>query len=187
RRWTQRRLHSTHRLQGRTMIRRRDKSGFAKLRAFAAEMEWRDRAGIAMGCKTLIALVLAVGAMQMSRAQTRREPLWEYGLGIGAIAFQDYPGSDTSHVYPIPVAYVLYNGTFLKADRNGERGMLLNQQWVELNVSGGISAPVRNDAVRYGMPELRPTIQLGPSVDLHLLHSNEHRVKLDLDLPVRAA
>jgi len=99
------------------MIRRRDKSGFAKLRAFAAEMEWRDRAGIAMGCKTLIALALVAGAVQVSRAQTRQEPLWEYGLGIGAIAFQDYPGSDTSHVYPIPVAYLLYNGTFLRADR----------------------------------------------------------------------
>lgn len=155
--------------------------------ALAAKMEWHNRADIAMGCKTLIALALVVGAMQISRAQTRQEPLWEYGLGIGAIAFQDYPGSDTSHVYPIPVAYILYNGTFLKADSIGVRGLLLNQEWVELNVSGGISAPVRNDAVRYGMPELRPTIQLGPSVDLHLIHSNAHRVKLDLDLPARAA
>ena len=173
--------------QNQRMIRRRKKNRFGKLTTLAAKREWHNRADIAMGCKTLIALVLAIGAMQMSRAQTRQEPLWEYGLGIGAIAFQDYPGSDTSHVYPIPVAYVLYNGTFLKADRNGVRGLLLNQEWVELNVSGGISAPVRNDAVRYGMPELRPTVQLGPSVDLHLIHSNAHKVKLDLDLPVRAA
>ena len=83
------------------MIRRREKSGFAKLRALAAERQWHERAGIAMACKTLIALALVAGAMQMSRAQTRHQPLWEYGLGIGAIAFQDYPGSETSHVYPI--------------------------------------------------------------------------------------
>jgi len=137
--------------------------------------------------KMLIASALVVGVMQMSRAETRQAPLWEYGLGIGAITFQDYPGSDTSRVYPIPTVYFVYNGTFLKADRNGVRGLLLNQDWVELNVSGGVSAPVRNDTAREGMPELRPTIQLGPSVDFHLVHSNAGRVKLDLNLPVRAA
>ncbi|MGO9512793.1 MAG: MipA/OmpV family protein [Steroidobacteraceae bacterium] len=137
--------------------------------------------------KVLIVSALVVGVMQMSRAETRQEPLWEYGLGIGAIAFQDYPGSDTSRVYPIPTAYVVYNGTFLKADRNGVRGLLLNQNWVELNVSGALSAPVRNDSAREGMPELRPTIQLGPSVDFHLIHSDAGRVKLDLNLPARAA
>jgi len=140
-----------------------------------------------MGCKTLSALVLIVSAMQMSLAEAKQEPLWEYGLGVGAVTFQDYPGSDTSRVYPLPVAYVLYNGRFLKADRNGVRGLLFNQDWVELNISAGLSAPVHNDAVRYGMPELRPTIELGPSVDLHLIHSDSDKIKLDLNLPVRAA
>lgn len=123
----------------------------------------------------------------MSRADTRQEPLWEYGLGFGAVAFQDYPGSNTSRVYPVPIAYVVYNGTFLRADRNGVRGLLFNQDWVELNVSPSLSAPVRNDTARYGMPELKPTIELGLSVDFHLIHSNAGRVKLDLNLPVRAA
>jgi outer membrane protein len=87
----------------------------------------------------------------------------------------------------VPIGYLLYNGKFLKADRNGVRGLLLNQEWVELNVSAEISAPVRNDAVRYGMPELRPTLQLGPSVDFHLINSHGGKTKLDLNLPVRAA
>jgi outer membrane protein len=138
-------------------------------------------------CKVLVASALLVGAVQVSRAQVRQEPLWQFGLGIGAAAFQDYPGSDTSRVYPLPVAYFVYNGTFLKADKNGVRGLLLNQEWVELNVSAGVSAPVRNDTARNGMPELRPTLELGPSVDFHLVHANAGRVKLDLDLPVRAA
>ncbi len=134
-------------------------------------------------CITVSVLVMI--ASQPGTA--REEPLWEYGLGIGAVTFQDYPGSNTSRVYPVPIGYLLYNGKFLKADRNGVRGLLLNQEWVELNVSAEISAPVRNDVVRYGMPELRPTIQLGPSVDFHLTNSHANKVKLDLNLPVRAA
>jgi outer membrane scaffolding protein for murein synthesis (MipA/OmpV family) len=140
-----------------------------------------------MRCWKLIASVLMGSVPQLDLAQTRQEPLWEYGLGIGAVTFQDYPGSDTSRVYPVPVGYLLYNGKFLKADRNGVRGLLLNQEWVELNVSAEISAPVRNDAVRNGMPELRPTLQLGPSVNFHLINSHADRFKLDLNLPVRAA
>jgi len=140
-----------------------------------------------MRCKILIVLALAAGAVQLSRAQTRQQPLWEYGLGIGAVTFQDYPGSNTSRVWPVPVVYLVYNGTFLKADRNGVRGLLINQNWVELNVSGDLSPPVRNDSARYGMPELRPTLELGPSVDFHLIHRDAGRVKLDLNFPIRAA
>jgi MipA family protein len=136
--------------------------------------------------KMLIAAALAICALD-SRAEARQEPLWEYGLGIGAVTFQDYPGSDTTRVYPTPIAYLAYNGTFLRADRNGVRGLLLNQDWVELNVSASLSPPVRNDTARNGMPELRPTLGLGPAVDFHLLHGNERKIKLDLDLPVRAA
>lgn len=130
---------------------------------------------------------LVLSASLPGPAEARQEPLWEYGLGIGAVTFQDYPGSDTSRVYPVPIGYLLYNGKFLRADRNGVRGLLLNQEWLELNVSAGISAPVRNDVVRYGMPELRPTLQLGPSVDFHLINSHADKFKLDLNLPVRAA
>lgn len=130
---------------------------------------------------------LLAGALRTSQAQTLQEPLWEFGLGLGAVSFQDYPGSNTTRVYPVPIAYFVYNGTFLKADWNGVRGLLLNQDWVEINVSAALSAPVRNDAARYGMPELRPTMEVGPSVDFHLIHSATGRVKLDLNLPVWAA
>jgi outer membrane protein len=140
-----------------------------------------------MHCKTLITSALVVGAMQMSRAETKQEPLWEYGLGLGAVTYQDYPGSNTSRVYPVPIAYVVYNGSFLRADREGVRGLLLNQDWVELNVSVALTTPVLKDPARYGMPELRTTIEFGPSVDFHLIRGGAGRIKLDLNLPFRAA
>jgi outer membrane scaffolding protein for murein synthesis (MipA/OmpV family) len=120
-------------------------------------------------------------------AQAKEEPLWEYGLGIGALAFEDYRGADTTHVYPVPVPYVAYNGTFLKADREGVRGMLINQNRIELNLSANATTPVRNDRVRSGMPDLRSTVELGPSLDLHLMRSDDTRIKLDLRMPLRAA
>ena len=49
-------------------------------------------------------------------AAAREEPLYEFGLGVGAIAFEDYRGSDTAHAYPLPLPYFLYNGKFLKAN-----------------------------------------------------------------------
>ena len=37
------------------------------------------------------------------------------------------------------------------------------------------------------MPGLKPTFEVGPSLDLHLWRSTDRRVKFDLRLPVRAA
>ena len=114
-------------------------------------------------------------------------PLWEVGLGAGAIAFQDYRGSDTTHAYPLPVPYIVYNGKFLKADRDGVRGTLFNQDRVELNLSVNATTPVKSDRERNGMPDLKSTLELGPSLDLHLLRSSDERFKLDLRMPLRAA
>jgi outer membrane protein len=113
--------------------------------------------------------------------------LWEVGLGLGAIAFEDYRGSNTTHAYPLPVPYLLYNGKFLKADRDGVRGTLFNQDRVEINVSFNLTTPVRNDRERSGMPDLRSTIEVGPSFDVHLYRSDDRKVKLDLRMPIRAA
>jgi outer membrane scaffolding protein for murein synthesis (MipA/OmpV family) len=133
----------------------------------------------------LAAAVLAASWAQC--AQAREEPLYEFGLGVGAIAFNDYRGSDTTHAYPLPLPYVLYNGKFLKANRDGIRGTLFNQDRFELNLSFDATTPVRNDHVRDGMPDLKSTVELGPSFDLHLMRSDDAKVKLDLRMPVRAA
>lgn len=132
----------------------------------------------------LFVLLLATWS---AAATAKEQPLFEFGLGVGAIAFEDYRGSGTTHVYPLPIPYFLYNGKFLKADRDGVRGTLFNQDWVELNVSGNATTPVRNDRARSGMPDLKSTLELGPALDFHLLHAADSRIKLDLRLPLRAA
>src|SRR5882757_10312367 len=120
-------------------------------------------------------------------AEAKEAPLLEVGLGIGAIAFEDYRGSNTTHAYPLPIPYLVYNGKFLKADREGVRGTLFNQEWVELNLSGNLTTPVRNDRERSGMPDLRSTLELGPSLDFHLARSDDAHIKFDLRMPLRTA
>jgi outer membrane protein len=135
------------------------------------------------------AIVAALLAAECSAgtAQAKEEPLWEFGLGAGAIAFEDYRGSNTTHAYPLPVPYLIYNGKFLKADRDGVRGTLFNQDRLEINLSFNLTTPVRNDRERSGMPDLQSTVEVGPSFDFHLFRSGDGKVKFDLRMPLRAA
>ena len=114
-------------------------------------------------------------------------PLWELGLGVGTVAFSDYRGSANSSAYVLPAPYFAYHGEFLKADRNGVRGLLLDSRIAELNVSVNATTPVRSrhEAARAGMPDLKPTLEIGTSLDLHLWRNAADRIRLDLRLPVR--
>jgi outer membrane protein len=130
------------------------------------------------------AIVLAATAAS-GVAPAKEKPLWDFGLGIGALAFSDYRGADTTHVYVLPVPYFYYRGKFLRADRNGVRGLLFNQDWIELNISANATTPVRRNAARAGMPDLRSTIEIGPAIDMHLWKSNDERVRFNVRIPLR--
>jgi MipA family protein len=133
----------------------------------------------------LLAASLAAALSQPSRADEK--PLWELGLGAGVLIFNDYRGANTMHVYPLPLPYFVYRGDFLKADREGVRGKLFNQNRIELNLSFNATTPVLNDSARAGMPDLRSTVEIGPQLNVHLWRSSDELLKLDLRIPVRAA
>src|SRR6202022_4799629 len=127
----------------------------------------------------LVAMCWAIPAVP------KEAPLLEFGLGVGAVAFEDYRGSDSSHIYPLPIPTLWYYGKFLKADRDGVGGTLFNQDRVELNLSGNATTPVRNDRARNGMPDLKSTLELGPSLELHLLRSDDAGIKFNFECPLR--
>jgi len=140
----------------------------------------------------LLASLLVCGALAScadAAAETPQKPLWEFGLGIGAVAFADYRGADTSHVYPVPVPYFDYRGRIFRSDRDGLRGVLFNRELAEINISANATIPVRSSetTARSGMPNLKATVELGPSLDLHLWRSADRDVRLDLRMPARAA
>jgi outer membrane protein len=117
------------------------------------------------------------------------KPLWELGLGPGAVRFSDYPGSSSYSTYVVPVPYIRYRGKFLRSDRDGMRGIVLDEPRVSLNISLWASVPARSraDSPRAGMPNLNALFEIGPSLDLHLWRSDTHDMQLDLRLPVRVA
>lgn len=133
----------------------------------------------------LTALALLLAGIAAARAEEK--PLWEFGMGVGALAFADYRGADTSHIYPVPVPYFVYRGKFLEADRNGVRGKLFNQDRVELNISVNATTPVRNNSARTGMPDLRPTVEVGPSLEAHVWRSADEKMRVEIRTPARAA
>jgi MipA family protein len=138
--------------------------------------------------RSITRLALLTGAALAAAAvHAEPKPLWEFGLGVGALAFNDYRGADTLHAYPVPVPYFVYRGRFLRSDHNGLRGLLLNQTRIELNLSVNGTTPVRSNSARAGMPDLRPTLEIGASLDAHLWESSDKLLKLDLRLPVRGA
>lgn len=134
-------------------------------------------------------MALLPACLSAGSAFAAEKPLWEVGVGMSALSFPDYRGSDEPSVYAIPFPYLVYRGEFLKADRQGIRGTLFNSDRIELNISLGASLPVNSDEnrARRGMPDLEPAMELGPSLDLNLWRTRDQRYRLDLRLPVRTA
>jgi outer membrane scaffolding protein for murein synthesis (MipA/OmpV family) len=120
---------------------------------------------------------------------TVMRPLWELGIGVGALRLPDYRGADQSSTLWFPVPYAVYRGKWLRADREGARAVLLDARSVEVDLSLAASPPTRSkdNVARSGMPDLKAALEFGPNVSLTLIRSDDRKAKLDLRLPVRAA
>jgi MipA family protein len=134
-----------------------------------------------------IALIAAL--LPTPAAAGEDKPLWEVGAGVAAFSFPAYRGSDKVHNFIMPVPYFTYHGDFLKADRHGVRGSLFDSDRVDLALSLSASPPTKSDdvAARAGMPNLKPTAEFGPEMDITLWRSDSRARFLKLRLPVRTA
>ena len=133
--------------------------------------------------------VLLLAGLPAGHSFAAEKPLWELGAGMSALSLPDYRGSDESALYAMPFPYFVYRGEFLKVDRNGLRGTFFDSDRIELNLSFGASLPVNSDdnRARQGMPDLDPSVEIGPALDINLWRTADRRYKLDLRLPVRTA
>ena len=116
------------------------------------------------------------------------KPLWEAGAGVAVINFPDYRGADERSTFVLPLPYLIYRGEKLKVDRRGIRGLFFESDKVELDLSANASVPVRSDSndARSGMPDLDPTVEIGPTLNITLHERADKRSKLSLKLPARA-
>lgn len=134
-------------------------------------------------------LPLALG-LACSCAQAQQRPLWELGIGVAGLHLPYYRGSDSERGYLLPFPYIIYRGDFFKVDDEGIQGLLYSSDdlVLDLSLAGGVPVPSDQDGPRQGMPELAPTVEFGPSLEIRLWHEprRKHR-SLWLRLPLRAA
>lgn len=135
----------------------------------------------------ILCAALFLGLSQQAAAET--VPQWELGAGVVGLMLPDYRGSDEVRSYLLPVPYIIYRLEWLKADQTGIRSTLLNWEKAEVNLSLSATPPVRskNNRAREGMNDLKPMVEFGPTLDIHLWHGDGRRFKLDVRTPVRAA
>ena len=134
--------------------------------------------------RLLLATLLAV---QGTVAMSRELPLWEVGVGLFPSTFPAYRGSEDQQYYLLPFPYLVYRGDYLRMDREGLRARLFDTDRVQINISVNASAPARSDDsnAREGMPDLDPTIEIGPSLNILLAElTDKHSLKMRL--PVRS-
>ena len=115
------------------------------------------------------------------------QPKWEIGASIGVISIADYRGSENIQSRALVFPYIVYRSKLLRADRDGLRGLLFSSNDVELNISMNASLTTEADdnPLRQGMPELDPTFELGPALDINLT-GESLREGWMLRLPLRA-
>jgi outer membrane scaffolding protein for murein synthesis (MipA/OmpV family) len=140
------------------------------------------------GCSGWLALLPGlVLALMTLPAQADIKPKWELGVGLATIDFPLYRGADERRSYLLPVPYFQYHGEILQISRDRMRGLFFRSGRFELDFSVNGAVPVNSgdSAVRRGMPDLDPTLEIGPSLNVHLYFEERRQTNLDLRLPLR--
>ena len=98
-------------------------------------------------------------------ALNERQPLWEVGVGGGAIEVPNYPASGERNVVALALPYAIYRGDIFRVGgQGGARAVFVENNTLELDVSfsGAFAADSDDDTVREGMPELDYLFEVGP-------------------------
>ncbi|MBK9217313.1 MAG: MipA/OmpV family protein [Uliginosibacterium sp.] len=135
----------------------------------------------------LTVVLLVFGLIDVARAAML--PRWELGVGAAGISMPEYRGADESTRFVLPFPLFVYRLDWLKADRSGVRATLLESARTEVNLSVNAGPPVRskNNRAREGMPDIKPMVEFGPSLEIKLWQPEPDGPQLRALMPVRAA
>lgn len=95
------------------------------------------------------------------------QPLWEFGVGGGAIEVANYPASSERNFIALAAPYVVYRGdVFRVGGGDGMRAVVVETSDFELDLSfgGAFSADSEDNTSRAGMPELDFLFEVGPQL-----------------------
>lgn len=105
------------------------------------------------------------GTAESAQANPPALPLWEVGIGAAGARLPHYVGSDEYDNYVIPIAYLIYRGEILRADREGIRGIFYKGHGFETSLSFWGNPPIPDDnEARQGMSELNAIGEVGPAL-----------------------
>jgi len=121
----------------------------------------------------------------IANAQTEIKPQWEIGAGFAAIDFPMYRGSNERRSFLLPIPYFVYRGETVQVNRERVRGLIFKRDTVEMDISVNGSVPAKGSVARQGMPDLDPTLEIGPSLNFHLLYNADKKNTFDLRMPLR--
>jgi MipA family protein len=121
-------------------------------------------------------------------AACEEEPLWELGAGLVLLQMPDYFGSDKNRLYLLPYPYFVYRGDILDIDQERISGRVFKTERLLLDISffGQVPVDSSDNEARQGMPDLDPTFQVGPSLEVSLWGKRQNPYHLYLFLPARA-
>ena len=137
-------------------------------------------------CLMVLACAAPVRAGDAAPPQLQAAPSVELGLGAVVLTVPDYRGSDQYDVQAYPVPYVVYKSDRVQLSRDGLRARLFTIERLTLSVSGALNLTShRDNPDRRGMPQLAPSIEIGPSLDYRVDEGEHWAVRARL--PVRAA
>lgn len=136
----------------------------------------------------IVARSVFLYAMTMlSTVSVAENPLWEIGVGFASVSAPDYRGSEERTGFLAPIPYLVYRGDRLEVDKGKIKGLLYEGDRLILDVSAFGSVPVdsQNNQARKGMPDLEPTLEVGPELEYRFWEQAQQGRELRLSLPLR--
>jgi len=98
----------------------------------------------------------------LAPSATSDRPLWEAGFAGLVSNGPDYPAAGTRRTRGIVAPVIIYRGSWLKADDDGVRSVVLQDGNLTLDLSASAAFNARSNGARAGMPDLDYLFQLGP-------------------------
>ncbi len=144
-----------------------------------------------MTVRILILCLTCLGTVASARAEPApdepisrvpQQPLWEAGLfGLG-ISQPAYPGADEHVNRLLGLPYVIYRGTYLRAERGGVNLRALQSPRSELDVgfAASLGSHAADIAARRGMADLGTMIEVGPRLSVKLDDAGNTRLRFAL-------
>jgi outer membrane protein len=134
-------------------------------------------------------LVLLQAEARAEDTQAAAASTLELGVGVAALRFPDYPGSERSRELVLPFPYIVYRSPHLDVSNRRVRGIVIAGSRFSLDVdfAGSVAVDSSRNPERRGMPNLDWIGEAGPALRYNAWNDTRKTTAVDLVLPARAA